>query len=43
MGYEICKAYYEKATDKKAAIKEMLELQDPKAFLEKSRYGERFK
>jgi Predicted Zn-dependent protease (DUF2268) len=41
MGYEICKSYYEQATDKKAAIKEMLSIQDHKAFLEKSKYDEK--
>lgn len=40
MGYEICKAYYDKATDKKQAIRDMLELKDPKQFLEKSGYEE---
>lgn len=40
VGYEICKAYFDKAKNKKKAIKEMLEIQDAKAFLEKSGYDE---
>lgn len=41
MGYEICKSYYRQAADKKAAIKEILSIQDHKAFLEKSKYEEK--
>lgn len=40
VGYEICKAYYDKATDKKQAIKDIFTIQDYKAFLEKSGYDE---
>ncbi len=40
MGYEICKAYYDKAIDKKQAIKDFFTMQDHKAFLEKSGYEE---
>lgn len=36
VGYRITKAYYQKAADKKAAIREIIEIEDPKAFLEKS-------
>ncbi len=43
MGYEICKAYYEKASDKKQAIKDMLTIQDYRQFLEKSGYAEKMK
>jgi hypothetical protein len=39
MGYKICKAYYERAPDKKAAVKEILLFKDPKAFLSASGYG----
>ena len=39
MGYKIAKAYYIKATDKRAAVKEILRFPDPKAFLEASGYG----
>lgn len=41
MGYEICKAYYEKATDKKQAVKDILTFQNSKEFLEKSGYAEK--
>ena len=43
VGYEICKAYYDKATDKKQAIKDFFNIQDYKAFLEKSGYDEKMK
>ena len=36
LGYQICKAYYEKASDKKKAIDDMLHIQDYKLFLEQS-------
>jgi Predicted Zn-dependent protease (DUF2268) len=44
LGYKICKSYYEKASDKKAAIKEILALdcssdENAKAFLIKSGYA----
>ena len=38
VGYEICKAYYEKAADKKQAIRDFFHLTDYKGFLEKSGY-----
>jgi uncharacterized protein YjaZ len=41
MGYEICKAYYEKAADKKQAIKDILTFQNAKELLEKSGYAEK--
>jgi hypothetical protein len=41
IGYQICKAYYENTADKKAAIKEMLNIQDYKAFLDKSKWEEK--
>lgn len=40
IGYEITKAYYDKAPDKRQAIKEILEIKDFGAFLAKSGYGE---
>ncbi len=43
VGYQICKAYYEQATDKKKAIYEMLHIQDYKKFLEQSKLDEKFK
>lgn len=39
MGYKIAKAYYDKATDKRTAVKEILRFTDSKAFLEASGYG----
>jgi hypothetical protein len=36
VGYRIVKAYYRRAADKQQAFREILELSDPKAFLEKS-------
>jgi hypothetical protein len=36
IGYRICKAYYLKATDKRLAMKTLLELKDPKAILSDS-------
>ncbi len=38
MGYKITKAYYERADDKSIAIREILNIQDFKIFLEKSGY-----
>lgn len=37
VGYQICKAYFEEASDKKQAIYDMLHLSDYKGFLEKSK------
>lgn len=42
-GYQICKAYYDQATDKKKAIYEMLHIQDYKKFLEQSKLEEKYK
>ena len=39
MGYKISKAYYTNATDKKAAVKDILLFTDAKAFLASSGYG----
>ena len=36
VGYRIVKAYYQRAADKKQAVREILELSDPKTFLERS-------
>ncbi|CAM3931850.1 TPR end-of-group domain-containing protein [Mucilaginibacter galii] len=38
IGYQICKSYYEQATDKKQAIYNMLHIQDYKAFLMQSQW-----
>lgn len=43
VGYQICKAYYEQATNKKKAIYDMLHIQDYKIFLEQSKLDEKFK
>jgi hypothetical protein len=36
VGYRIVKVYYQRAADKQQALREILELSDPKAFLQKS-------
>ncbi|HEY1710533.1 MAG TPA: DUF2268 domain-containing putative Zn-dependent protease [Rhizomicrobium sp.] len=36
VGYRIAKAYYQHATDKRRAFREILQMKDPKAFLAKS-------
>jgi len=36
VGYRIAKAYYLRAADKQQAVREILEMSDPKAFLAKS-------
>jgi hypothetical protein len=36
VGYRIVKAYYRRAADKQQALREILELSDPHAFLAKS-------
>src|SRR5262245_63949529 len=36
VGYRIAKTYYQRATDKRQALREILEMTDPKAFLAKS-------
>ncbi|MCV9928684.1 DUF2268 domain-containing protein [Flavobacterium sp. LS1R49] len=41
IGYEICKAYYENAKDKKKAISEMLNIQDYRKFLAESGWEEK--
>jgi hypothetical protein len=43
VGYQICKAYYDQATDKKKAIFEMLHVQDYKKFLAQSKLDEKYK
>lgn len=42
IGYMISKSYYEKAKDKKEAIREIIEVTDFKKFLEISGYGDKF-
>jgi len=38
VGYRIVKSYYEHATDKRAAIREIIEMRDPKEFLARSQW-----
>ncbi|HTG32276.1 MAG TPA: DUF2268 domain-containing putative Zn-dependent protease [Thermoanaerobaculia bacterium] len=42
VGYKITKSYYDRAGDKRQAIREILEIKDFDAFLAKSGYAERF-
>ncbi len=42
MGYKISKAYYRNAKDKRQAVRDVLNIKDFLAFLERSRYGEKF-
>ncbi len=42
VGYKICAAYYEKAEDKRKAIREILNIKDFEAFLELSGYAKTF-
>lgn len=42
IGHMICKSYYDRATDKKQAIKDILNIKDYKAFYEKSGADEMF-
>lgn len=37
MGYKICEAYYERATDKKKALQEIIQTRNPKRILRKSK------
>lgn len=41
MGYKICESYYRQASDKKQAIKEILEIKDFNEFLRTSKYEEK--
>ncbi|HTH55328.1 MAG TPA: DUF2268 domain-containing putative Zn-dependent protease [Cyclobacteriaceae bacterium] len=42
MGYKITKAYYDQSMDKKAAVKDILNIKDFRKFLEKSGYATKF-
>lgn len=42
MGYQITQAYYERAEDKRQAIRDILHIEDFEAFLEASGYAEKF-
>lgn len=43
MGYQIAKAYYENSTNKQKAIVEIIQMDNPILFLEKSKYADKFK
>lgn len=43
VGYQICKAYYDRSSDKKQAIADMLHIKDYRAFYEQSGAGEMFR
>ncbi|WP_172279858.1 DUF2268 domain-containing putative Zn-dependent protease [Chryseobacterium sp. LAM-KRS1] len=43
MGYNLAEAYYENATDKKSALKEMIEMENPLLFLDQSKYDLKFR
>ena len=42
MGYKISWSYYNNAKDKREAVRDVLNIKDFPAFLEKSRYREKF-
>lgn len=42
IGYKICESYYQKAKDKKQAIKDILNIRDFERFLEASQYEKKF-
>lgn len=42
IGYKIAAAYYARAADKRAAVRDILEIRDFEAFLEQSGYGDAF-
>lgn len=42
MGYKIAESYYKNATDKKQAVRDILEIKDFNAFLKASRYEDKF-
>lgn len=43
IGYKIAESFYKNAPDKKQAVHDILNVGDPKAFLEASRYQEKFR
>jgi len=43
VGYKICEAYYRNASDKKQAIKDILEIKDFGQFLQTSKYEKKFR
>ena len=43
MGYKICQAYYEHASDKRAALRQIVPMENEEQILKNSSYGERFR
>ena len=43
IGYKIAEAYYNNASDKEKAIQEMIEMDNPLMFLDKSKYDLKFR
>lgn len=43
MGYKIAESYYENASDKQQAVQEMIEMDNPLLFLDKSKYDLKFR
>jgi hypothetical protein len=43
VGYKICKSYYDNATDKKSALKHIIEMTNCESFLKESKYEEKLK
>ncbi len=43
IGYEICRAYYERAPNKRQAIHDILHITDARDFLRRSHYADRFR
>jgi hypothetical protein len=39
VGYRICQSYYERATDKRRAVRDLVRLEDPDRILRESGYG----
>jgi hypothetical protein len=43
IGYKICQAYYQRASNKRQAIVDIIEIRDPLVFLQQSRYDQKKK
>ena len=42
VGYKICQSFYQRSTDKAAALKRIIAMKDPKVIIEESGYAQRF-
>lgn len=42
VGYKVSQAYFQSARDKAAAFRRLVQMEDPRAILDESRYGDRF-